>query len=278
MAIRKLAGFLVINCLIVFLLGSCAVVKPLPPELEYFQTSDSIYPAQIKIIPPPISRIQQKDILGIMVSSSSKEYNELLNLNNGSSLPQATFAPGAASSGAQVIGYPVDSLGYITMPLIGKQKLAGLSIKEAEEKIRIELEKSIKFPSVTIRYMNHKFTILGEASRVGTFGLLNDETTLIDAIAGAGDLSMYAKRDSIKIIRTVNNRREVGIVSLRGTDVFSSPYYYVRHDDIIYVEPKKTKTVPEPPTTGNLLVQRTVLYLGLISTLATVATVLTRFF
>ncbi|GAB3993139.1 polysaccharide biosynthesis/export family protein [Spirosoma daeguense] len=277
MTLRKLAGFLAIKFLVVVLLGSCAVVKPLPPELEYFQTSDSLYPAQIKTIAPLVSRIEKRDILGIMVSSSSKEYNDILNFNNGTSLPQATFSPGENGAGNQTIGFPVDSLGYITLPLIGKQKLAGLTLQQAEEKLRVELEKTLKFPSVIIRFVNHKFTVLGEVGHVGTFSLLNDQTTLIDAIAAAGDLSVHAKRDSIKIIRTVNNRKEIGIVSLKGTDVFLSPYYYVHHDDIIYVEPTKDKAVPAPPTTNGIFLQRAVLYMGLLSTLISLGTLISRF-
>lgn len=204
-----------------------------------------------------------------------------MNAYNISSLPIASFTPGAASSGAsgQPLGYPVDSLGYVSIPLLGKQKLGGLTIPQAEEKIRVEVGKTIKSPAVSIRFVNHKFTVLGEVSRVGTFNLLNDHTTIIEAITAAGDLTIFGKRDSVKVIRRVANRREIGLVSLRNRDVFSSPYFYVQNDDIIYVEPTKQKTIPESQPLQkqpSLFVQRAPFYLTFVTTLVTVVYLFSR--
>lgn len=265
-------------------MASCATVKPTPlvaPHLEYFQGKDSLFPASIEAMAPPISKIQKGDILGIIVTTLNKESNEIMNFYNISSLPLASFSPGGKSSGTstQPLGYPVDSLGNVYVPLIGRQKLDGLTIQRAEDKLRAEIEKTLKDPAVSIRFMNHKFTVLGEVGQVGIFNLQNDRTTLIDAITAAGDLTIFGKRDSIKVIRTVGNKREIGFVNLRSRAVFTSPYFYVRNDDIIYIEPTKDKVLPiqqNPTEQPSLFVQRAPLYLSFFTTILSVVYLLGR--
>jgi polysaccharide export outer membrane protein len=278
-----LKKFIAISVLF-FLLASCATVKPVtppPPQLEYFQSKDLTFPAYVEMAVPKISTIQKGDILGIIISSLNKESNEIMNFYNISSLPLASFSPGGESRGAssQPLGYPVDSLGNVSIPLIGKQKLDGLTIQQAEGKVKDAVEKTLKDPAVNIRFMNHKFTVLGEVGHAGIFNLLNDQTTLIEAITAAGDLTMFGKRDSIRVIRTVGNKREIGLVNLRNRDVFMSPYFYIRNDDIIYVEPTKDKAlpVPQPPQQQpGLFVQRAPIYLSLATTLISLVYLLTR--
>ena len=265
-------------------LASCAIVKPIPPappHFEYFQGKDSLFPAPIETIAPQISTIQKSDILGIIISSLNRESNEIMNFYNVSSLPLATFSPGGKSGGTstQPLGYPVDSLGNVYIPLIGKQKLDGLTIQQAEDKLRTEAEKTLKSPAVSIRFMNHKFTVLGEVGQAGIFNLQNDRTTLIDAITAAGDLTVFDKRDSVKVIRTVGTKREIGFVSLRNRAVFTSPYFYIRNDDIIYVEPTKDKVLPipqQPAEQPSLFIQRAPLYLGFFTTILSVVFLLVR--
>ncbi|QIP13882.1 ligand-binding protein [Spirosoma aureum] len=271
-------------CVLFFLLASCATVKPVtppPPQLEYFQSKDLTFPAYVEMAVPKISTIQKGDILGIIISSLNKESNEIMNFYNISSLPLASFSPGGESGGAssQPLGYPVDSLGNVSIPLIGKQKLDGLTIQQAEGKVKDAVEKTLKDPAVNIRFMNHKFTVLGEVGHAGIFNLLNDQTTIIEAITAAGDLTMFGKRDSIRVIRTVGNKREIGLVNLRNRDVFMSPYFYIRNDDIIYVEPTKDKAlpVPQPPQQQpSLFIQRAPIYLSLATTLISLVYLLTR--
>ena len=281
----KLFNIVIIWGLLIFLLSSCATVKPapIPPaRLEYFQSTEATFPAYLETTIPKISKIQIGDILGIIISSLNKESNEVMNFYNISSLPLASFSPGGESGGGnsrQPLGYPVDSLGNVSIPLIGKQKLAGLTVQQAEEKIQAEVSKTLKDPAVNIRFMNHKFTVLGEVSRVGIFNLLNEHTTIIDAITAAGDLTVFGKRDSIRVIRTVNGKREMGLVSLRNREVFSSPYFYIRNDDIIYVEPTKDKVIPRPQQTQeqpSKFIQRAPIYLSFITTLVSLVYLFSR--
>lgn len=253
--------------------SSCSTIPRVPQsQLGYFQADSSGFPASIETQMPQVSKIQRDDILAIIVSSLNKESNEILNFANVNSLPVSVFSGGAGGGGSQPLGFPVDSAGYVAMPLVGTVQVAGLTLQKAEARIRTELEKSIKEPIVNVRFMNYKFSILGEVGNIGTYNLLDDRTTILEAIALAGDLSVFAKRDSIVVIRNTNGKREIGLVNLRDRSVFTSPYFYLRNGDIIYVEPNRNKVLPEVPyqiqPPPSLFFQRLPLVLSLISIVA----------
>jgi len=247
--------------------------------LGYFQADSVAFPAYIETQIPQVSKIQKDDILAIIVSSLNKESNEILNFANVNALPVSVFS-GSVGGGSQPLGFPVDSAGYVAMPLIGTVQVAGLTLQKAEERIRKELEKSIKEPVVNVRFMNYKFSILGEVGGAGTYNLLDDRTTILEAIALAGDLTVFAKRDSIMVIRNANGKREIGLVNLRNRSVFTSPYFYLKNGDIIYVEPNSSKVLPEIPyqqqPPPSLFLQRAPLVLSLLSILTIFVTLFPR--
>lgn len=265
-------------CLLVgvfFQLTSCRNAQRVPPaNLEYFKSKDSSFPASVNTQQPQTVVIQKGDILAIILNSFSAETNEILNFTNVNTLPVSVFS-GNAGGGAQPLGYSVDSLGFVNIPVIGKMHLGGLTLKKAEEMIKAELEKSIKSPVVNLRFMNHKFSVLGEANKVGIFNLLDDHTTILDALALAGDLTLYSKRDSITVIRTFENRREMGIVNLNDRSVFTSPYFYLKNDDIIYIAPTKNKVVPEVPfkqtPPPSMFIQRLPIFISIVTFLTLIA-------
>jgi len=254
-------------------LTSCVRVKP--PEFEYFQGGPSNYPVMIETTIPQISKIQKGDILGIIVSTLNKESNEILNFANVNSLPVSVFSGGSYGSGNQPLGFPVDSSGYVSMPLIGRQKLEGLTLEMAEIKLRSALEQTLKEPSVTVRFMNHKFSVLGEVGKVGTYNLMDDQTTILDALAASGDLTVYGKRDSVTVIRNKNGMREIGKINLRSREAFKSPYFYLQNGDIIYVEPTKDKRL-EPEVSPFL--RNFPIYLGIFTAISNVVFIVTRLF
>ena len=255
----------------IFLSESCTTATRIPSgKFSYFKSKENVYPTYIDIQEPNVTLIQKGDILGIIVSSLNIESNDAINFANINTLPVSVFS-GNVGGGGQPLGYVVDSLGYVNIPLVGKLALCGISPQKAEEIIATELVKKIKSPVVNIRFMNHKFSVLGEVGNVGTFNLLDDKTTILDAVALAGDLLLFAKRDSIVIIRNVQNKREINVINLTDKSIFSSPYYYVRNNDIIYVEPNGSKTAPERPfkqlPPAPLALQRIPLYLSMVSVL-----------
>jgi len=237
-----LAGFL-----IALGFSSCKVAPRTPrkiiPITPYFQDSTVALPTTLDIRQPQVSRIQKEDLLGITVSSLNKESNDILNFSNVNSLSMSAL-PGGGGGGSQPIGYPVDSSGNVSMAFIGKVKVAGLTLEAAQERIRAALEGFVKGPAVNIRFMNHRFLVLGEVNGVGSFNLFDDRTTIIDALATAGDLTPFANRDSIMIIRSINGQREIAQVSLLDRSIFSSPYFYIRNGDVLYAQPIPEKVVP----------------------------------
>ncbi len=255
-------GWVLAACALFFstLFFSCVDTK----KVVYFQSNNPKYPAFIETQLPKVSRITTDDILAITVSSLNKESNEILNFQNINSLTMSAF-PGQTGGGmnrGQPLGYKVDSSGNVVVPFIGKQYLAGLSLEEAGEKIRSEIELYLKDPAVNVRFLNHKFSVLGEVNKVGTYNLLDDRTTLPEALAMAGDMNIYGKRDSVTIIRNSNGLREIAKINMLTRDLFTSPYYFIQNGDVIYVEPIKGKV-----TNTEQRVQLVPIFTGIATTL-----------
>jgi len=213
-----------------------------PKQIVYFQAADSTQSVLLPPIKPVVARIQSNDILAITVGSFNQESNEILNFANVNALTTTSFPSiqGGASRG-QPLGYLVDSSGHVEIPFVGRVKLVGLSLDQAANLVRGEMSKSLKEPAVNVRFLNHKFSILGEVNRPATYNLLDDNTTLPSALAMAGDLTIYGQRTNVMIIRETEKGREIVRLNLLNRDVFTSPFYYIRNGDVIYVEPSKAK-------------------------------------
>ncbi len=174
--------------------------------------------------------IQASDILSIRVSS----------------LDATAVAPFSMSSDENQGGvfdeYLVNSDGDIDFPTIGKISVKGLKIEEAKAKI---LETLIPFfeqaPIVQIRLTNFRVNVNGEVRSPGSFNVYNDRLTIIEAISLAGDFTSYSQRDSILIIREQDGVRNFGYVNFNSSEIFSSPYFYLQQNDVVYVRPNKTK-------------------------------------
>jgi polysaccharide export outer membrane protein len=232
--------FLLAPCFyLIFGLTSCITNQ----QVVYFQSSDSLQVAQLPLVMPTVSKIEPNDILAVTVASFNQESNEILNFANTNALTMSSF-PGQASGGSQgrqPLGYLVDSAGGIVIPFIGRQEVAGYTLDQSAENIRVEIEKYLKKPSVNVRFLNHKFTIMGEVNKVGTYSLLDDRTTLLEAISTAGDLTIYGDRSTVTIVRKNESGSELAKINLLTREVFESPYYYLKNGDVIYVKPTKGK-------------------------------------
>ena len=183
--------------------------------------------------------IQPQDRLSIIVSSKNPKLATLFNL------PVVTYTAGSTSTSSynQLVGYTVNPEGYIQFPVLGAVKVEGLTRAQIAETLtkRLITEQLIDDAIVTVDYMNLRISVLGEVSRPGRFNLDRDKTTLLDALAQAGDLTIYGRRDRVLVIREENDQRSTYYVDLRSKDLFSSPVYYLKQNDIIYVTPNKTK-------------------------------------
>ena len=222
--------------LLIILLGSCAV----PKDIVYFQGLDQLSDEQKSSMNQQyISSICTDDMLSINVTSSDPS---VVTPFNPPAFAFATQGETRMNETRQQYTYLVEQDGYITFPILGRVKAAGLSKKEFSEYLSQSLSKYVKDPIVNVQIVNYKVTLMGELTQPGTLYLTNDRTSILDAIGQSGDLTINANRKNITIVRDINGVRDIGYIDLTDpVSVFSSPYYYLRHNDVIYVEPNKAK-------------------------------------
>lgn len=191
----------------------------------------------------PESVIQKNDILSIVVSDlnpdAAKIFNPANPINND---PSATVNKDAP------VGYLVDRDGEIQFPVLGNIKVQGLTKSQLKEKIISSiLEKKLLLdPVVSIRFLNFRVTVLGEVGKPTVIPIANEKISLLEALGLAGDLTIYGNRDNVLVIReeiTPDNkeRRTINRINLNSGELFTSPYYYLQSNDIVYVEPNKAK-------------------------------------
>ncbi len=186
-------------------------------------------------IPVPESIIHKNDLLSISVTSLNPEATEIFNNPN-------TTTTGGTGSGV-ITGYLVGSDGSILFPLLGAINAEGLSKDELKKKITnkiVELD-LLKDPIVSIRLLSFKVTVLGEVKNPTVIPVPNEKISLLEAIGLAGDLTIYGKRENILVIREENGQKVIKRLNLNSDELLKSPYYYLKSDDVVYVEPNKTR-------------------------------------
>jgi polysaccharide export outer membrane protein len=213
------------------LMSACLSTK----KITYFQpVSPELDEVVSKIEETYTPRIKEGDILSITVSSLSKEANEMFNpvaqILNYTTQTVGTIAPNP------IVGYTVDVAGNIALPLLGSVQVKGLTSKELSVKLTAQLQQYLESPTVIVRIANYTVSVLGEVVRPAMYTMPNEQITLPEALALAGDLTIYGKRKNILIIRELDGVRQFARVDITKRDVFSSPFYYLRSGDVIYVE------------------------------------------
>ena len=186
--------------------------------------------------PFPESVIQKSDILSITISSLNPDAAIIFNTpNSGGSTP--TGAAGAP------VGYLVNTEGNITFPIVGAIKAEGLTKNQLKDNISKTLvdKKLLVDPIVTIRFVNFRVTVLGEVNKPTVVTVPNEKISLLEALGLAGDMTIYAKRTNVMIIRENNDVKTIKRLNLNSDELFTSPYYYLQSNDIVYVEPNSAK-------------------------------------
>ena len=207
--------------------------QPLAPETDAITT-------KMKEAYTPV--IKPGDILSITVSGLDRENSEMFN--------PMTLMPATAhtSQSAGIImpqpitGFTVDSEGNITLPLLGKMNVTGLTSREVEIKLTEHLQQQyLKSPTISVHIANYIVSVLGEVARPAQYVIPHERITMPEVMALAGDLTIYGKRKNVLVIRETDGQRTFARLDLTKRDVFESPYYYLRSGDIVYVEPTKGK-------------------------------------
>jgi polysaccharide export outer membrane protein len=202
-------------------------------------------------------KIQPDDILSVSVSSLNAESNVLFNNVLLPSTGNTTVIADKINE-----GYLVDKNGAINFPVIGKIPLAGLTKEEAGEKMTTLIKEHVKNPIVNIRFMNFKVTVIGEVAKPATFTVATEKINVLEALGLAGDMTAYARRENVLIIREKDGVRSTARINLNNKEVLTSPYFYLQQNDIIYVEPdNRVKVADTSP--GNRFIG---LWAALIST------------
>jgi polysaccharide export outer membrane protein len=137
--------------------------------------------------------------------------------------------------------YRVDPDGNVNFPVLGKLKMAGLNRTQATQMLQEKLSDYIKDPIVDIETVNYRITVLGEVNRPGTFTATNERITLVEAISMAGDMTIYGERENVLVIQDYDGKKTYTRVNLKSDDLFNSPVYYLSQNDVVYVEPNKTR-------------------------------------
>jgi polysaccharide export outer membrane protein len=201
--------------------------------------------------------IQPDDILGISISSLNPESSTVFNFTSNT----------VNGTNESYGGYLVDQQGNILLPIIGYLTVKNLTTPQIRKKITDQLEPFLKEPVVILKLLNFKISLMGDVAHPGVFKVANERLTLTEALSLAGDLNITALRQ-ILIIREVDGNRTYIPVDLSKKEVFSSPYYYLKNNDLIYVKAGRAKYAS---------VDQTIPKIGLLLSIISVATIfLTR--
>jgi polysaccharide export outer membrane protein len=190
------------------------------------------------------AHIQPQDLLTITVSSSDEEAVRPFNLIVPNSLSEYGRTQNAWS--APILqNYLVDADGMINFPVLGRMKVGGLTTPELSDLLVLEIGQYLKVtPIVTVRIVNYKVSILGEVSKPGVYTIDNERINIFEALARAGDLTIYGNRNNLRIIRRAVDDEEppqIFTLNLSDKNIVYSPHYYLQQNDIVYVEPIKNK-------------------------------------
>lgn len=157
----------------------------------------------------------------------------------GEALSRSNYMSSDASIYLQ--SYTLDEDGCIELPLTGKIYLKNMTVDQAKEKLQVEINKFVNQTTLIVKLSNFNLTVLGEVSRPGMYKVYQSQINLFEAVALAGNMTNFAKNDEVKIIRQTDHGSEIVTVDMGSADILSSPYYYLKPNDIVYVEPLKIK-------------------------------------
>ena len=213
---------------------SCGTQQRIPNYLQ--NVTDSTVKADVQV---PELKIQKNDLLSIQVYSASTKPEISDVIYNLPSL-QGDGSTGGSASG----GFLVDANGNIEYPRLGLLPVAGLTKLQLAEIIKRKINEKdsvLTNPSVIIRFQNLKINVLGEVNNQGPVSVPGERVTILEAIGLAGGITEFGMKNSIKVIREIDGKREVGLVDISSGELFESPYYNLMQNDVVVVDPSTRK-------------------------------------
>lgn len=187
------------------------------------------------------TKLQPDDLLMIVVSAPDLEAALPFNLPVAATMAASATSMDVVNAQVRYQNYLVDAKGFIEFPVIGSIQVGGLTKVQAQEKLVKEIKKYINSPIVNLRIMNFKVSVLGEVVRPGVIDMATERITLLEAISRTGDLTIYGNRSNIMIIREIDGVKTYNYVDITSADFVKSDFYYLRQNDIVYVQPNQIK-------------------------------------
>lgn len=217
---------------VIFSLGLSSVFSSCATkgEVVYFNNVESLEGKVNLLEYEP--KIEKNDVLRINVSSSSINEEIVapfqMNIQN---------QQGGGGQNPSLSGYLVSPEGTINFPVLGTVKVINLTRTEIQKKLESHISEYVRDPVVDVRIMNFSVTVLGEVGNPGRVQIQDGRITIPELLAMSGDVSYTGKRQNIRVIREVDGVKSIGIIDMTETDLFDSPYYYLKQNDLVYVEP-----------------------------------------
>jgi len=212
--------------------------------------------------------LRPDDMVAVTLYSYNQEEAVRFNIFSNQSQVQLSAQSSQSATLAEPLGYRVDSKGSIEMPVIGRVYVAGLTLEQLRDSVHAKVAATgyLKDLSVQVRFLSFRITILGEVNNPGTYTVPTQRINVLEALGLAKDATLYSRRDNILVVREQGGRREYGRIDLKSKALFESPFYYLQPNDVVYVEPHRSKVLSAPDPVSR--------YLGIVLGLATLATLL----
>ncbi|MCW3106781.1 MAG: hypothetical protein JWQ09_1287 [Segetibacter sp.] len=226
------SNFTVIIAIVGFISFSTSCIPA--KNLKYFNNLSDSQVVHLPDLEKPKTVIMPDDILEIKIAGANEATANLLNTYSSNTNP-------SNSSNANS-GYLVDNKGDIEFPIMGKIHAAGLSKEEFKDRLKERVSKYLKDPLVSVRFTNFRFTVLGEVKSPGSYLVPHERVTVLEALGLSGDMTTYSRRTSVRVIRDSSGSREIGQLDFTDKGVFTSKYYYLQRNDVVYVEAEKSKS------------------------------------
>ena len=258
---RSVYSILVICC--VTLLSSCVSQR----KLSYLRdvtaaSADSINQTYQSL---DENYITKGDLLSIFVNALDLEAVRAFNMPGANVQNLGSKTVTSSAGGGSLQGYWVDPEGNIDFPVLGKLHIEGMTTTQLKDTLTMLISQSVKEPIINISFMNFFVTVLGEVKNPGRHPVAVQGMTIFEALGLAGDLTIYGKRNNVLISREVDGKMEFARLNLNDQAIFASPYYHIRQNDVIYVEPSNARALSS---------QNIPLYLSMITTLGSMATLI----
>lgn len=219
--------------LLFVLISSCRTQK----DVLYFKNIDQVINESEEVYSDPV--IQTGDALSIIVSAFDENLARPFNLSR----PAGMGTTGGGDGAQNPTNYVVSGNGEIEMPMLGSVQVLGMTRQELATLLEGRISEYLENPIVNVRFMNYRVTMLGEFNTPGIVNSDTEKLSIIEAIANSGDMSYYAIRDSVMIIRTVDGIRTQAFVNLQDANLINSEYFYLKQNDIVYALPTKSKAL-----------------------------------